>query len=81
MYQIPEIKAYDTGKHFVVWCRFCLRYHYHSRVSGHAFCHCFDSRPDHRYALGYLLVFAGPAPHNMLRDLKRRRPHGPPWCF
>lgn len=73
-----KVKAWDTGRHFVIWCEICRRYHYHGRIEGSRVSHCIDraAGPEE-----YELELVGPAPRGMLRDLKRRRPLGPPWCL
>ena len=78
MGNIPKVKAWDTGKSYVVFCPFCACYHFHSRYEGHALSHCVKRPPWHPGAFDYRLTLAGPAPLSMLRDMRRRRPKGPP---
>lgn len=81
MDEILTVKAFDTGANFVVFCPHCGRYHLHSRYEGHALSHCVKRPADHPGAFEYVLRLAGLAPKAMLRDMRRARPKGPPWCF
>jgi hypothetical protein len=43
MYKEPPIlEAIDTGENYAVWCKYCNRWHYHSRIDGHRVAHCFN---------------------------------------
>ena len=75
MRHIPRVHAHDTGRQFVIWCPYCSRWHFHGRVDGLRFSHCLDHGPSFRQ---YELELVGPAPAALLRDLKRKRPKGPP---
>jgi hypothetical protein len=76
--QPPELPAYrhPDGVHFLVWCVCCRRYHWHGALPGHRTAHCPDQDTPHR-ATGYVLIDAGPASPELLRDARRKRPYGP----
>ena len=71
----PILPAFDTGKHFVVWCDHCRRWHFHSREDGHRVAHCGDRSP--YVETGYSLRCVGAAPPAVLKDLSLVRPKGP----
>ena len=72
----PILPAFDTGKHSVVWCDHCRRWHFHSRGDGHRVAHCADRRSPYD-ATGYSLRCVGAAPPAVLKDLSLVRPKGP----
>jgi hypothetical protein len=76
--QPPELPAYrhPDDVHFLVWCVYCRRYHWHGLLPGHRTAHCPDQGTPHR-ATGYVLIDAGPASPDLLRDARRKRPRGP----
>ena len=78
--EIPEVAAYDVGNniHWIAWCGFCCRWHWHGQGAGPRVAHCLArQKPYYQYRLKY----AGQATPGMVKDARRRRPQGPPWCF
>ncbi len=87
----PKLKAYRKGVLYIVWCRYCTRYHTHGAASdGHRLAHCltldvyntFYPRRRMKFEspylkTGYELVDAGPAPDWMTQDARRKYPRGP----
>ena len=86
-YISPErdvLDAWDTGRHWVIWCKYCHTYHFHGRMEGHRVCHCITHNrngkrlPESQYRNGgYILRYAGPVTPEMRRDMERARPKGP----
>ena len=74
--EYPTLPAYDTGRHFVVWCDHCHRWHFHSRENGHRVAHC-HARKSRYDETGYSLHCIGSAPPAVLKDVKLSRPKGP----
>ena len=78
----PTLPAYDTGRHIVVWCRYCRDWHSHGRGAGgsdgdgHRWAHCFCTPRTPYDETGYFLQYVGPATPNILKDMKRRAPRG-----
>ncbi len=54
--ETPKLQAEATKDgRWRVWCRFCVRWHYHGKVEGHRVAHCIN--PDSPYkATGYFLI-------------------------
>ena len=85
MSNAPELPAYRSPDkiHWIVWCDDCRCYHFHGLATdGHRVAHCFDTskrpRDASRYArTGYVLVDAGLAPEEIVRDSKRKYSRGP----
>ena len=83
---IPILPTYGDpdGKFTIVWCDDCRRYHSHGPdAQGHRFAHCMDTplrtAGASRYAeTGYILEYKGTASVEMMHDLRRERPRGPP---
>lgn len=79
----PELPAYDTGYHLVVWCTHCRCWHAHGRGrhggsegNGHRVAHCHKPNSPYDWT-GYFIRYIGDAPPATLKDLSRRRPRGP----
>jgi hypothetical protein len=75
----PEVSAYrhPNNVHWIIWCDQCRWYHLHGISSnGHRVAHCVSKKSVYDET-GYFLVGRGDAPREMLRDLQRKRPHGP----
>jgi hypothetical protein len=72
----PTLSAYRVGYQYVVWCAYCRKWHYHGAArDGHRLAHCSHSSSPYLTS-GYILHDVGPAPADVLSDLKRRRPQG-----
>ncbi len=75
----PVLITYDVpGGAVVAWCDRCRKWHHHGTGDGHRMAHC-----GHRGGYtDYELRTRGPAPREILQDLKRRNPRGPAaGCF
>ena len=79
-HQPPELPAYrhPDGVHLLAWCAHCRRHHWHGFPAGHRCAHCAD-RDSPYDRIGYVLIDAGPASPDLLRDARRKRPRGPDW--
>lgn len=55
---LPVLGAYETGMAYVVWCRFCERWHIHGKREGHRRCHCVVAQSDY-YQAGYMIYRLG----------------------
>lgn len=67
--------CFDTGNHYVFWCTFCQRWHFHGRENGHRVTHCHNRESPYANG-GYILRCLGKATPEILRDIARRRPKG-----
>jgi hypothetical protein len=78
--QPPELPAYrhPDGVHLLAWCAHCCHYHWHGHPAGHRCAHCADRESPYD-RIGYVLIDAGPASPDLLRDARRKRPRGPAW--
>ena len=56
------LRAYEVVlngvTHWVVFCKFCKKWHWHGPAEGHREAHCKDSASDY-WKTGYNLVYAG----------------------
>jgi hypothetical protein len=78
MAEPATVPAYrhPNGSQAFCWCAHCRCYHWHGLPLGHRCAHCHE--PDSPYGgIGYVLIDAGPASPEVLRDARRKHPHGP----
>ena len=58
----PVLSAYEAvingSTHWLVWCRYCQKWHRHGAAEGHREAHCNDSNSPY-WKTGYNLAFAG----------------------
>jgi len=73
---IPILPAWDTGKHYAVWCQYCVVWHRHSREDGDRAAHC--DTPSPYKETGYVVRCVGAAPKLIRQDLQLsvRTPRG-----
>lgn len=76
---IPVFDTYDTGKHYVCWCPFCEKLHYHGRAEGHRVRHCggrllerSDQYIHSPFMSGYVLKLVGPLTKELAQTFKKR---------
>jgi hypothetical protein len=73
---IPTLPAYrdPDGIHYLVWCKFCRRYHHHRGPLTPAprLAHCPSDSPSPYSTTGYKLQDAGPATASMARRAGRQ---------
>jgi hypothetical protein len=56
---LPAYKAVIKGfTHWLVWCKYCERWHWHGAAEGHREAHCTDSTSGY-WQQGYNLAYAG----------------------
>ena len=56
---LPAYEAVVKGvTHWMVWCKFCKKWHRHGGAEGHREAHCTDSTSGY-WKTGYNLAFAG----------------------
>jgi hypothetical protein len=56
---LPAYEAIIKGvTHWMVWCKFCNKWHRHGAAEGHREAHCQDSSSPY-WKQGYNLAFAG----------------------
>jgi hypothetical protein len=73
---IPTLPAYRDadGIHYLVWCKFCRRYHHHRGpiTAALRLAHCPTDSLTPYSATGYKLQDAGPASRSMIRRAGRQ---------
>ena len=63
--RMPRLDAYDTGTVYAVWCKYCLKYHTHSRENGSRVAHCHRDTPyrDSEYLIVKVGMWKDRPPH------------------
>jgi hypothetical protein len=70
----PKLPSFSLPSgNTVAWCDSCRRWHHHGAGGGHRVAHCGSGRYEDS---GYVLNILGPAPREVLADLKRKRQKG-----